>query len=117
MLTGIEDGARGSAHLRDRAAYDAFRKDHERVVGRDKRDMSSEPLPDFDFATRDLVIVWTGSMYRTLEVVSAGSKEVEVRERRPDFDEASAARMYRVGTYEMISVPKSAAPIAVRWMD
>lgn len=116
LVTGIEDFKRGSVHIRDQAAYDAFRRDHERVVGRDKRDMHGEPLPDFDFTNRDLVIVWTGSMYRTLEIVSIGS-EITARETLPSYDENAVARMVNVGCYEMISIPKSDKPIGVRWMD
>jgi hypothetical protein len=117
LIGGIEDGRRGGAHLRDREAYEQFRAKHHRVEGRGKRDAHSAPLPDFDFTKQDLVIVWSGTMYRPVEIVSIGQDAVEAREERPEFNESAAARMHAVGCYRMIAIPKADKTLEIRWAE
>ena len=115
LLTGIEDKRCGWKHFRDAAVYDEFRKTHSDVEGRGKRDAHGVPLPDFDFSQRELVIVWAGTMYRTLEIVSVKPGVIEARETMPSFNEDEAQRMLGAGNCEMISVPRTGKPVEVRW--
>lgn len=116
LLTGIEDKKSGWRHFADAAAYDEFRKTHSGVEGRGKRDAHSVPLPDFDFSKAELVIVWVGTMYRTLEIVSVKPGIVEARETMPSFNEDEAQRMVNVGNCERISLPRTGKPVEVRWV-
>jgi len=115
-MSGIEDKKRGGAHFREAAAYDEFRKSHARVVGTSKLDTRSEPLPDFDFASRELVLVWGGTMARSVEIVAVRDGIVEAKEILPNYDEEMVARMINVGTYKAISIPRGAKPVEVRWV-
>jgi len=112
VLTGIADRQHGSAWFGDAASWDAFRAGHRKASG-SKRETKSEPLRDLDFATHDYVVVWGGTMYRTLEVEAAGDGLV-VRESRPEWEER-AARIVGAGTYRLLALPKTGLPVAIQW--
>ncbi|GEM_PF-5834442 len=115
LLSAIEDGKSDWIHLRDAAAYDAFRKKHVRITSRSKREQTSEPLPEFDLSKFELVAVWGGTMYRTVEVLTVQDGVVVAQESYPSFNENEAARMVNAGSYVLVSVPRTRSSYKIRW--
>ena len=114
-ITGIDDNKRGWQRFSTQEAYDEFRQTHSGVSGKKMGQTRSVPLPDFDFNSNDLIIVWASRTVNILEVKELTNEEIVIFEDEPEFADA-IAQMIFAGYYLMFSTGKS-EPTKVRWQN